>query len=68
MHQVVFEVVESAEGGYEAAALGHRIRTQGDTWTELTEMVQDAVRAHFENGERPAMIRLLYVREEVLAA
>lgn len=60
--------MESADGGFEATASGHRIRTQGDTWTELTEMVQDAVQAHFEESERPAMIRLLFVREEVMAA
>ena len=68
MHQVVFEVVESVDGGFEASALGHRIHTQGEDWEDLKAMVQDAVRAHFEEGERPTMIRLLFVREEVLTA
>lgn len=68
MHQIVFEVVESIEGGYEASALGYRIHTQGETWDELKAMVQDAVRTHFLESERPAMIRLLFVREEVLTA
>lgn len=68
MPQVVFEVIESAEGGFEASARGHRIRTQDDTWTELTEMVQDAVRAHFEEGERPAIIRFLVDREAARTA
>lgn len=68
MHQIVFEVVDSADGGFEATALGHRIHTQGDTWEDLRSMVQDAVRIHFEEADRPSMIRLLLVREEVLSA
>lgn len=68
MTQVVFEVVESLDGGYEAVALGHNIFTQGDTWDDLKLMVQDAVRCHFEEADRPPMIRLLFVREEVLSA
>lgn len=68
MKQIVFEVVDSADGGYEATALGHNIFTQGDDWGDLKAMVQDAVRCHFEEGDRPAMIRLLFVREEVLSA
>ena len=68
MHQIVFEVVESAEGGFEASALGFKIHTQGDDLSDLRAMVQDAVRCHFEEGQRPSMIRLLFVREEVLSA
>jgi hypothetical protein len=37
--QIVFEVVESREGGYEASALGDRIHTQGDDWQDLKAMV-----------------------------
>jgi len=66
--QIVFEVVDSPEGGYEAAALGHRIYTQGEDWDDLKAMVQDAVRCHFEEKDRSAMSRLLFVREEGLYA
>jgi hypothetical protein len=66
--QIVFEVVESPEGGFEASAVSHRIHTQGEDWDDLKEMVRDAVRCHFEEGERPAVIRLLFTREEVLSA
>lgn len=48
MKQIVFEVVESLDGGYEATALGHNIFTQGEDWEDLKSMVQDAVRCHFE--------------------
>lgn len=68
MTHIVFEVVESADGGFEATALGHRIHTQGEDWEDLKAMVQDAVRNHFEPEDRPAMIRLLFVREEVMSA
>jgi hypothetical protein len=31
-------------------------------------MVRDAVRCHFEDAERPSLIRLHFVRDEVIAA
>jgi hypothetical protein len=67
-HEIIFEVEESPEGGYEARALGHSIFTAGDTVEELREMVRDAVRCHFEDSERPKMIRLHFVKDEVLSA
>lgn len=64
--EIIFTVVESAEGGYEARALGHAIHTQGDTLDELKTMVQDAVRCHFDEGDRPQVIRLHLVKDEVI--
>lgn len=66
--QIVFEVKDSLDGGYEAQALGYRIFTQGDDWTDLKAMVTDAVRAYFDSEDMPAAIRLIFVREEVLSA
>ena len=54
----IFAVEESPEGGYEARALGHSIFTQSDTLDELKEMVRDALRCHFDEGDRPRVIRL----------
>ena len=68
MRQIVFEVRESAEGGYEASALGYRIHTQGEDWEDLKAMVQDAVKCHFQDEEAPKIVRLLFTREEVLCA
>ena len=68
MNEIIFLVEESAEGGYTARALGESIYTEGDTLDDLREAVRDAVRAHFDEGKVPAMIRLHYVREEVIAA
>ena len=56
--EVIFAVEESPEGGFEARALGHLIFTQAETMEELREMVQDAVRCHFDESNRPPVIRL----------
>ena len=71
MSEIIFEVREDeADGGYVATALGHAIATQGETIEELHEMVRDAVRCHFGDGvpgSMPSLIRLHFVRDEVLA-
>lgn len=65
--EIIFEVTESDEGGYEARALGHSIFTQGDDWNGLKAMVRDAVLCHFEEGGAPRVIRLHLIREEAIA-
>ena len=64
--EIIFAVQESPEGGFEAHALGYPIFTQGETFEELKEMVRDAVSCHFEEAERPRIIRLHIVRDEVI--
>ena len=66
--EIIFSVQESAEGGYEAQALGHDIFTQGETMEELREMVRDAVKCHFDAGSAPSIIRLHIVKDEVIPA
>ncbi len=68
MNEIIFLVSEAPEGGYEARALSASIYTEADTLEELKRMVRDAVACHFEDSERPKIIRLHYVREEVIAA
>jgi hypothetical protein len=69
MSEIIFEVREAEEGGLWARALGYSIFTQAEDWEELRKMVKDAVACHFESeSERPKLIRLHYVRDEVLAA
>ena len=65
--EIIFLVEESPEGGFEARALGHAIFTEADSFEELKERVRDAVRCHFDERERPAVIRLHRVQEEVIA-
>ena len=69
MSEIIFEVREDeVDGGFNAAALGFGIHTQGDTLEELRTMVRDAVDCYFDDAqEAPRMIRLHFVRDEVLA-
>ena len=64
--EIIFQVEEAAEGGYTAHAIGHAIHTDADSLDELKSMVQDAVRCHFDDNDRPAMIRLHMVKDEVI--
>ena len=67
--EIIFEVVESFEGGYEARALGHSIFTEANTEDELKDMLRDAVRCHFEKEtDAPRVIRLHWVRDELISA
>ncbi len=65
--EIIFEVAESAEGGYEARALGHSIFTRGDDWDNLRDMARDAVLCHFDRDQTPRVIRLHLVRDEAIA-
>jgi hypothetical protein len=67
-NEIIFLVSDSPEGGFEARALGHSVYTEADTSDELRDRVRDAVAVHFDEAERPSVIRLHFVREEVLAA
>jgi hypothetical protein len=66
--EIIFAVNEDPEGGFEAHALGHPIFTQADSLSELREMVRDAVRCHFDVEAVPPVIRLHFVRDEVIFA
>jgi hypothetical protein len=68
MSEIVFLVEDAAEGGLTARALGHSIFTEADSYDELRDQVRDAVQCHFDAGDRPTIIRLHYVKDEVLAA
>jgi predicted RNase H-like HicB family nuclease len=70
MSEIIFDVREDeADGGYTATALGYGIHTQGETLEKLRAMVKDAVACYFdESTEAPKVIRLHFVREEILAA
>ncbi len=67
MKELVFEVVQEADGGYTAEALGESIFTQANTWEELRTNVREAVAAFYFDSAPPASVRLRLVRDEVLA-
>ena len=68
--EIIFEVSEDElDGGYSASALGFGIHTQGDTMDDLRRNVREAVDCYFDDSvDRPRLIRLHYVRDEVLVA
>jgi predicted RNase H-like HicB family nuclease len=67
--EIIFEVREDeVDGGYTASALGYGIHTQADTVDELRAMVRDAVCCYFDEGQLPKLIRLHFVREEVISS
>ena len=68
MTEVVFLVEEDPEEGYVARALGESIFTEADTLDELRRMIREAVHCHFDESERPKIIRLHIIRDEVLAS
>jgi hypothetical protein len=67
MNELIFIVEESAEGGFEARALGHSIFTEGETFEELKANIKEAIHCHFEDN-MPKMVRLHYIKEEIFAA
>jgi len=66
--EIIFSVQESPEGGYQARALGFSIFTEADSLEELKTMIRDAVSCHFDAAEKPSVIRLHMVRDEVIPA
>ena len=68
MTEIIFLVEEAPEGGFNAHALGASIFTEGDDLENLRRQVRETVTCHFEETERPAEIRLHFLRGETLAA
>ena len=56
MDELIFLVQEAPEGGYTARSLGESIFTEADDLDGLREMVRDAVRCHFDEGQSPRKI------------
>ncbi len=68
MTEIIFEViVDDVDGGYSASAPDYGIHTQGDSVDEIRRNVKEAVDCYFdESMARPELIRLHFVRDEVL--
>ena len=56
--EIIFEVTEAVEGGYDARAIGYSIFTQGEDCADLKAMVRDAVLCHFGDNSVPKATRL----------
>ena len=70
MSEIIFEVTEDeTDGGYSATALGYGIHTQGDSIEDIRLNVREAVDCYFDDSmPRPRLIRLHFVRDELLVA
>ncbi len=68
MSEIGFVVEEAPEGGFTARAVGESIFTEAEDLARLHERAREAMRCHFEEGKAPKLIRLHYVRDEVIAA
>lgn len=67
MSEIIFLVQDAAEGGYTARALGQSIFTEAESLEELRSNIREATACHFDDDQAPKIIRLHFVREEVLA-
>jgi len=67
MSEVIFLVEEAPEGGFTARALGFSIFTEADNWEDLRASISDALVCHFEEHQRPNLVRMHLVRDEVFA-
>jgi hypothetical protein len=66
-NELIFLVEETPDGGYTARGLGESVFTEADDLEELRRNVREAVECHFEEAKAPKMIRLHFVRQEVIA-
>ena len=66
MNEIFFLVEEALEGGYTARAIGESIFTEGNSLDELKGNIREAVQCHFDEAHIPKMIRLHFVKEEVI--
>jgi predicted RNase H-like HicB family nuclease len=69
MNDLIFEVSQESDGGFVAECLTEPIVTQGDSWEELREAANEAVRGYFFDAPEklPARVRLHLVRDESFA-
>jgi hypothetical protein len=68
MSELVFQVEEDADGGFTAKAAGAAIFTEADSIEELRRNVREAVECYYDRpSDMPKVIRLHFIREEVIA-
>lgn len=68
MVEIVFLIDKDPDGGFNARAAGESILTQAEDLDGLRSAVRESVHCHFDDAQRPKLIRLHYVRDEVIAA
>lgn len=66
--EITFLVEPDDDGGYLARALGASIVTEADSKPALRDAVRDAVRCHWSGANVPRVIRLRFMRDEIIEA
>ena len=66
-NEIIFIIEEDSLSGYTARALGHSIFTEAEDLEDLKDRIREAVKCHFVEQSRPGIIRLHYVKDEVIA-
>ena len=56
--EIIFEITDAEEGGYNARALEYGIFTQGDDWDDLVMMVRDAAVCYFDNDGAARVVEI----------
>jgi predicted RNase H-like HicB family nuclease len=67
VNEVIFLVEKAGEGGFQARALEHSIFTDAKTMENLKANIREAIHCHFDDNEMPKMIRLHFVKDEVMS-
>ncbi len=67
--EIIFEVShDEVDGGLSASALGYGIHTLAETIEEMRDNIREAVECYFDDAPtRPSVVRLHFVRDQVLA-
>jgi hypothetical protein len=66
--ELIIEVLEEPGHGYRARALGEGIFTHAADLDALRANIREAIEAYYDEDEtRPAVVKLHFIREEVLS-
>ena len=67
MQELIFEIRDAEEGGFNARALGKAIFTQADSWEELKNNIREALDCYFDSPEeQPKLVQMHYVKDELM--
>ena len=66
-NEIIFIVEDAPEGGYTAKALAESIFIEGESLDEIRSNIREAVENHYDPDMHPKIIRLHYVKEEVMS-
>ena len=67
MEDLTFNVTIDEDGRYLAQARENGIATDGATWQELKDQVQDLIACYYEGSQKPAHVHLLLSEELAVA-